>query len=173
MAPKRFKKCFFLWFLVFSNFFEIFRFFSQNDVFRLFAHDYSFLIEKSFKSPRNKANFVPNCLLNFSPKSIWVHQVPPTHKWAKIAVKSFKMGLLGTQISRDWDRNRKTPSLENFPLFTDKPFSKRFSVWFNLLWGFQKSVSFETQYFDLWHQINAWAYKKLKIDFNFIDAVLT
>jgi len=41
--------------------------------------------------------------LNFSPKSIWVHQVPPTHKWAKIAEKSFKMGLFGTQISRDWD----------------------------------------------------------------------
>ena len=103
MVPKRFKKCFFLWFLVFSNFFEIFRFFSQNDVFRLFAHDYSFLIEKSFKSPRNMAYFVPNFVLNFSPKSIRVHQVQPTHKWAKIAEKSFKMGLLGTQISRDWD----------------------------------------------------------------------
>ena len=173
MVPKRFKKCFFLWFLVFSNFFEIFRFFSQNDVFRLFAHDYSFLIEKSFKSPRNMAYFVPNFVLNFSPKSIRVHQVQPTHKWAKIAEKSFKMGLLGTQISRDLDRNRKTPSLEISPFFTDYPFSKRFSVWFNLLWGLQKIASFETQYFDLRHQINAWAYKKLLIDFNLIDAVLT
>ena len=41
--------------------------------------------------------------LNFSSKSIWVHQVPPTHKWAKIALKSFEMGLLGTQIFRDWE----------------------------------------------------------------------
>ena len=49
------------------------------------------------------AYFVPNFVLNFSPKSIRVHQVQPTHKWAKIAEKSFKMGLLGTQISRDWD----------------------------------------------------------------------
>ena len=102
MVPKRFKKCF-LWFFVFSNFFEIFRFFRQNDVFRLFDHDYPFLNEKFFKSPRNMVYFVPNFLLNFSPKSIWVYQVPPTHKWAKIAEKSFTMGLLGTQISRDWD----------------------------------------------------------------------
>ena len=102
MVPKRFKKCF-LWFLVFSNFFEIFRFFSQNDVFRLFAHDYPFLIEKSFKSPRKWPISFQFFLLNFSLKSIWVHQVPPTHKWAKIAEKSFKMGLFGTQISRDWD----------------------------------------------------------------------
>ena len=73
MVPKRFKKCF-LRFLVFSNFFEIFRFFSQNDVFRLFAHDYSFLIEKSFKSPRNMAYFVPIFFTEFFPEvDLWYH----------------------------------------------------------------------------------------------------
>ena len=34
----------------------------------------------------------------------------------------------------------------------------QFSVWLHLLWGFQKSVLFGSQYFDLWHRINAWAY---------------
>ena len=34
----------------------------------------------------------------------------------------------------------------------------QFSVWLHLLWGFQKSVLFGRQYFDLWHRINAWAY---------------
>ena len=143
-GTKNVQKMFFVIFGVFE-FFVNFRFFSKNDVFRFFAHDYSFLIEKSFKSPRNTAYFVPNFLTEF----------------------------FGTQISRDWDRNRKSPSLKIFALFHRLAVFKPLFGSISSLWGFSNSVSFETQYFDLWHQINAWAHKKLLIDFNFIDAVLT
>ena len=100
---KKVQKVFFVIF-GFFEFFWNFWFFSQNDAFRLFAHDYPFLIEKSFKSQWNIDFSVPIILLKFSPKSIWILCVPPTHRWVKIAGKSFKMGLLGTQVSRDWDR---------------------------------------------------------------------
>ena len=66
--------------------------------------------KKSFKSPWNMAYFVPNFLLIIFMKSILVHLVPPTHRIAKTAENSAKIALLGTQISRDWDRNRKIGS---------------------------------------------------------------
>ena len=63
-GTKNVQKMFFVIFGVFE-FFVNFRFFSKNDVFRFFAHDYSLMIEKSFKSPRNTAYFVPNFLTEF------------------------------------------------------------------------------------------------------------
>merc|ERR1711911_436404 len=56
--------------------------------------------------------FVQNFSLIIFMKSILVHLVPPTHRIAKTAEKSAKIALLGTQISRDWDRNRKIASRE-------------------------------------------------------------
>ena len=58
------------------------------------------------------AYFVQNFSLIIFMKSILVHLVPPTHRIAKTAEKSAKIALLGTQISRDWDRNRKIASRE-------------------------------------------------------------
>ena len=70
------------------------------------------IIKKSSKSPWNIAYFVQNFLLIIFMKFILVHLVPPTHRIAKTAEKSAKIALLGTQISRDWDRNRKIASRE-------------------------------------------------------------
>ena len=56
------------------------------------------------------AYFVQNFSLILFMKSILVHLVPPTHRIAKTAEKSAKIALLWTQISRDWDRNRKIAS---------------------------------------------------------------
>ena len=56
------------------------------------------------------AYFVQNFSLIIFMKSILVHLVPPTHRIAKTAEKSAKIALLWTQISRDWDRNRKIAS---------------------------------------------------------------
>ena len=144
MVPKRFKN-FFLWFLVFSNFFEIFRFFSQNDVFRLFAHDYPFLIEKSFNSQWNINFFVP-ILLKFSPKSIWVHQVPPTHKMSQNWRKIVQNGLV-----RDSSFSRLRPKSKKSLAQNFRPFSQ--------ISRFQTAFRFD--------------FISLLIDFNFIDAVLT
>jgi len=75
---------------------------------------YSVIFSKNrnffFKSPWNMAYFVQNFLLIIFMKSILVHLVPPTHNLAKTAEKSAKIALLWTQISRDWDRNRKIGS---------------------------------------------------------------
>ena len=70
------------------------------------------IIKKSIKSPWNMAYFVQNFLLIIFMKSILVHLVPPTHRIAKTAEKSAKIALLWTQISRDWDRNRKNPTIK-------------------------------------------------------------
>ena len=68
-------------------------------------------IEKLFfKSPCFMAYFVPNFVLIIFLQSILVHQVPPTQKIAKTAENSAKIALLGTRISRNWDRNRKNGS---------------------------------------------------------------
>ena len=108
MVPKRFKKCF-LWFLVFSNFFEIFRFFSQNDVFRLFAHDYSFLIEKSFKSPRNMAYFVPNFVLNFPrSRSVFIRYNLRTNE-PKLPKNRSKWACSGLKFLETWTEFGKLP----------------------------------------------------------------
>ena len=56
------------------------------------------------------AYFVQNFLLIIFLKFVLVYEVPPTHRIAKTAEKSAKIALLGTQISRDWDRNRKIAS---------------------------------------------------------------
>ena len=58
------------------------------------------------------AYFVQNFLLIIFLKFVLVYEVPPTHRIAKTAEKSAKIALLGTQISRDWDRNRKIASRE-------------------------------------------------------------
>jgi len=55
------------------------------------------------------AYFVQNFLLIIFLKTIWANQIPPTHKIAKSVEKSAKIALLGTQFSRDWDRNRINP----------------------------------------------------------------
>ena len=77
---------------------------------------YSVIFSKNrnffFKSPWNMAYFVQNFLLIIFMKSILVHLVPPTHRIAKTAEKSAKIALLWTQISRDWDRNRKNPTIK-------------------------------------------------------------
>ena len=67
-------------------------------------------MKKSSKSPCFMAYFVPNFVLIIFLQSILVHQVPPTQKIAKTAENSAKIALLGTRISRDWDRNRKNGS---------------------------------------------------------------
>ena len=64
MVLKRFKKSFSVIHGVFE-FFDISRFFSQNDVFRLFAHDYPFLI---FLKSTKMAYFVPIFFTEFFPE---------------------------------------------------------------------------------------------------------
>ena len=91
--------------------------------------------------------FVPNFLLIISMKSILVHLAPPTQKNTKNCRKFGKnrFGLISI-FSRLGPKSKK-PLDQNFRLFL--VILKRLLAWFYLLWGFQKSVLCDFQYFDI------------------------
>ena len=93
------------------------------------------------------AYFVPNFLLIISMKSILVHLAPPTQKNTKNCRKFGKnrFGLISI-FSRLGPKSKK-PLDQNFRLFL--VILKRLLAWFYLLWGFQKSVLCDFQYFDI------------------------
>ena len=78
-----------------------------------------FKISKNFfKSRSTRAYFVQNfSLINF-PVFILVLHVPPTQKLAKTLRNWSKFGQLWTQISRNWDRNWKNPTIKISAVFS-------------------------------------------------------
>ena len=91
--------------------------------------------------------FVPNFLLIIFLKTKKIYLVPPTQKngknwrkWAKIAP------AWDSNFSRLGPKSKK-PLDQNFRLFL--VILKRLLAWFYLLWGFQKSVLCDFQYFDI------------------------
>ena len=80
-------------------------------------------------------------------KSILVHLAPPTQKNTKNCRKFGKnrFGLISI-FSRLGPKSKK-PLDQNFRLFL--VILKRLLAWFYLLWGFQKSVLCDFQYFDI------------------------